>query len=280
MSISDKRFERAQESERDGWDRLWKGNRDNQANAKEYWQYYTGLMKKQANLKPGDKVLDIGCGPCGMISYLDQGQRYGLDPLIDFYLSNFDMPEEVKWEKGCGEEIPFKDSFFDIVITTNAIDHTQNPQKFMSEINRVLKEHGFLFLTVNTYSWHVRAVKVFVERMDAGDPAHPYTFTAKEVKQLLDNSGFKIVRIMDGIGDLGFWVGKGTTVKESTVISKIKANCTRAAEIRRKEGYKRLLKALISFTLLFLFRAYQWPYDSIFLALKESPLEEPSKWSV
>lgn len=269
MSVSDKRFEQAQESERDGWDKLWKDNRARQDKPKEYWQHYIGLLKEWANLKPSDKALDIGCGPYGMISYLDQGRRYGLDPLIDFYLSNFDMPKEVKWERGCGEDMPFEDSFFDVVITTNTIDHTQNPQAVLNEINRVLKEHGFLFLTVNTYSWRVRAVKVFLERIGAGDPAHPHTLTATEVKQLLNKSGFKIVRTSGGVGDLGFCTSEGSTVKASTIVSKTKASFTRAVEIRRKEGYKRLLKALISFMLIFLFRAYQWPNDSIFLAVKE-----------
>ena len=190
MAISEERFKLAQAMEQDGWNQLWKNNRARQDMAKEYWQHYIGLLKEKIDLKPSDRVLDIGCGPYGMISYLDQGQRFGLDPLMDFYLANFEMPKEVHWRAGCGEDIPYEDSFFDVVITTNTIDHTRNPQKVLSEIHRVLKEQGFLFLTVNTYSRRVKQVKAFVERIGTGDPCHPHTFIAKEVGHLIERSGF------------------------------------------------------------------------------------------
>jgi 2-polyprenyl-3-methyl-5-hydroxy-6-metoxy-1,4-benzoquinol methylase len=48
---------------------------------------------------------------------------------MDFYLSNFEMPENINWKKGVGEDIHFETEFFDLVITTNALDHTKDPKK-------------------------------------------------------------------------------------------------------------------------------------------------------
>ena len=71
MAVSHKRYRLAQESERDYWDVCWKDNQVRQDNAKEYWHDHITLLRKHVNLKPSDRLLDIGCGPCGMIAYLD-----------------------------------------------------------------------------------------------------------------------------------------------------------------------------------------------------------------
>ena len=138
-----------------------------------------------------------------MIAYLEDGDRYGLDPLLDYYTLCFDMPKEVKWVSGCGEAIPFGDNFFNVVITTNAIDHTQSPSHMLKEIYRVLGDHCLLFLTVNTYAWIATRAKLLAERMGTGDPCHPYTFSNREMRQYLHKSGFTVIEKLDGIGDWG-----------------------------------------------------------------------------
>lgn len=263
------RFEFALRSERDYWEKNWKGNRDRQASASHYWQYYMNILKAHANPKPHHKILDIGCGPCGLICYLNEGQRYGLDPLMDFYLTNFDMPQEIKWIRGYGEDIPVEDSFFDIVITTNTLDHTQNPRKLLSEVNRVLKEDGLLFLSVNTYSQGAKLAKVFLERIGRGEPTHPYFFTTTEVRHLIIESGFNVFSRLNGVGDLGVTTSRETSMKASAFIVRIKACFHEAIEIWRKENYKSFLKALIRFGFVLIFEARQYPRDFMFIAAKK-----------
>ncbi|MFC1979979.1 class I SAM-dependent methyltransferase [Chloroflexota bacterium] len=273
-ATSDKRFQLAQESERDYWENLWKGIGDRQSQANEYWQHYIGLLGKHARLRLNSKVLDIGCGPCGMINYLDLGQKYALDSLMDFYLSSFDMPKDVKWVAGRGEDIPFKDCFFDTVITTNCIEHVKNPDRVLSEINRILKENqGFLFLTVNACSWWAKYVKVFLETIGLGTPSHLHIFTATAVRQMLSRSGFTIIGILHGIGDLGVSTGGVVAMKES-IPTITRGNIVKAIDILRKEGCKTLLRRLIRLSLLNIFGASRWPRDSIFLAIKRPPVGE------
>ncbi len=97
MKVSKGRLELAQIGQRKYWEQGWKGDIDRQQEAKNHWSRLVSILKEQINLKPNDKILDIGCGPCGMINCFDIGERYGLDPLIDYYLSNFDMPRVSKW---------------------------------------------------------------------------------------------------------------------------------------------------------------------------------------
>lgn len=264
------RFESAQKAERNYWEKYWKNNRDGEARSAEYWQYYINLLRAHASPKPQHKILDIGCGPRGLICYLREGLRYGLDPLMDFYLSNFDMPKEVEWISGSGENIPAEDGFFDIVITTNAIDHTQNPRRFMSEICRVLKEDGFLFLTVNAYSGRVRLVKALLERIAQVEAAHPHFFTFAGLRQLVEESGFRVLGAFKGLGGLGVATETESTAKTSdTIIMRTKRRFHTAMEIRREEGFKSLVATSLCFAVLSVCRARERTRDSIVIAVKQ-----------
>ena len=79
--------------------------------------------------------MEIGSGPKGIINHINKSERYALDPLTDYYKNTFKLSEEIKWLKGIGEDIPFKNDYFDAVISTNTLDHTFNPQKVLEEIN-------------------------------------------------------------------------------------------------------------------------------------------------
>ena len=51
-------------------------------------------------------------------------------------------------------EIPFADEYFDIVISTEVIEHTPGPRRAVQEMHRVLKKGGTLVLTVPNKIWH------------------------------------------------------------------------------------------------------------------------------
>jgi len=51
-------------------------------------------------------------------------------------------------------EMPFEDDRFDIVISTEVIEHTVDPKKAIQEMHRVLRKEGILVLTVPNKVWH------------------------------------------------------------------------------------------------------------------------------
>ncbi len=261
MPISDERHKLAQQSEKNFWGKSLRDNPQFQDKTKrEYWQRYIDLLKRHVDLNPGDKILDIGCGPCGLINQLSQEKRYGLDSLIDYYLKEFDMPKEVNWVRGYGENIPFKDNLFDIVICTNVLDHTQDPEMVLAEINRILKEDRFLLCTVSTYSRWLKQAIVLLEKINMGDILHPYTFTSWGVEAIIKKAGFKTVGTSENIGALA---------DETRRMSpKLKNELVKALDILKRKEYKRLVKGLIRFLTLFPFRGRQEPKKSIFVAIK------------
>ena len=141
----------------------------------EYWEKYRYLPDIQSICKIGaeSEVLDVGCGICTVLHCVD-GRRFGIDPLADELTKIYTYPEGISIKKGFGENIPFADGSFDVVFCSNALDHTEDPQKTITEIHRVLKPHGHFVLTVE-----------LLEEKKVRDPAHPHSLGKEDVDSLL-----------------------------------------------------------------------------------------------
>jgi SAM-dependent methyltransferase len=140
-------------------------------------------------------VLEVGSGPVGIVSFLNASRKVAVDPLADYYgtaveLSKHRSPD-VEYLATKGEELPFEKDLFDLVIIDNVIDHVLNAEAVMSEIIRVLKPGGVLYLTVNLHpvagAWLHRLASTL--QIDRG---HPHTFTLKRIRLMLESYGLSI----------------------------------------------------------------------------------------
>ena len=114
--------------------------------------YYFDL----ANLKPGEKVLDLGSGS-GMDSFVaglhvaENGEVTGIDMTdkqIEKALNLADKNgfDNVVFKRGFIEELPFEDETFDIVVSNGVINLSADKDKVFKEISRVLKPGGRLVI--------------------------------------------------------------------------------------------------------------------------------------
>jgi SAM-dependent methyltransferase len=113
------------------------------------------IRQKLEKIKPvtsEDKILEVGSGAHGLIFGFGGGFGVGVDPLAVDYKRLFP-----KWQDNAhtiaaiGEELPFGDDSFDIVLSDNVIDHAERPTKIVEELIRVLKPGGLLYFTVNIH---------------------------------------------------------------------------------------------------------------------------------
>jgi len=150
-----------------------------------------GIVDQAANASA--RVLEIGSGPIGIVSFLRWGTCVALDPLDDFYRGNSMLTKlrrpDVTYIRGIGESLPFEASDFSLVIVDNVIDHSQTPGKILDEVHRVLTKNGVLYLMVNIHpSWgavlHRLAAAAYVDR------GHPYTFTRNGIHAFLSRHEF------------------------------------------------------------------------------------------
>jgi len=106
------------------------------------------------NLKPGMRVLDVGCAKGFLVKDLMQVcpglEAFGLD--ISRYALMHCEPEVVgRLHLGSAEELPFPDRSFDCVLSLNTVHNFPRPRaiKVMQEIERV--SGGRAFVQVDSY---------------------------------------------------------------------------------------------------------------------------------
>lgn len=201
-----RRWEIAQEAERESWENFKSLKSDStKRQLGEYWSWYLDLIGKHISFRPEWKILDVGCGPAGIINYIPVGRRFGLDPLMDFYLSNFELPYDIEWKAGTMEHIPFDTDYFDVVITTNTLDHALDPRKGLKEMYRVIRTGGFLVLTVDCYAPIHRLLRIIREKVGKGDKPHPYNFSRRQIEAMIREAGFTLLASHKGRGTMGVW---------------------------------------------------------------------------
>ena len=105
--------------------------------------------------------LDVGCGPGNFLyclkSWFKDADINGLD--ANQYLLKYagDHTSSIKLWQGSAENLPFDPETFDVVSGFHVIEHLQNPENFLSQANRILKENGLLlWATPNTESLAAR----------------------------------------------------------------------------------------------------------------------------
>lgn len=149
----------------------------------EYFNKFRFLQEiiSAANINKNSKILDIGCGIKTVLHFLPGELKIGVDPLADEYVKIYNYPEDVVIEKSFGEQLKFENNFFDIVFTTNALDHTKSPKNVVSEIYRVLRPDGYFVL-----------INELVKKDFKRDRAHPNNLEEKDILELLSGK-FNIV---------------------------------------------------------------------------------------
>jgi SAM-dependent methyltransferase len=114
----------------------------------------------------GKSLLEVGSG-IGLtvtMARLEFGaEAFGIEPSGDEYAGSLEIARTlVKGYglspdillPGVGEQIPFPDDHFDVVFSSNVLEHVQNPEAVINESIRVLKPGGIMQFVVPNYgSW-------------------------------------------------------------------------------------------------------------------------------
>ena len=96
--------------------------------------------------KHGDRVLDVGVGMGRVLAPLKEFNRYGIDISFDYLNRSRDVGIEVAFSKI--EDMPYQDASFDVVLTTDVLEHVLDLNLCTKEILRVLKPGGILIVRV------------------------------------------------------------------------------------------------------------------------------------
>ena len=108
----------------------------------------------------GKEVLDVGAGGGGKsLYYLTRGAKRvcAMDIVENYrdealaYAKRLGLDKKFSYSIADAAEMPFEDSSFDVVIMNDAMEHVRPPEKVISEVRRVLREGGRLYINFPPY---------------------------------------------------------------------------------------------------------------------------------
>lgn len=162
-------------------DRMYEGYLSDKNIAKEFVKvYFPESMSHNA------KVLDAGCG---------RGRVVAMLSLLGYDIIGFDREKDAFWHKidnnrffvADVQQIPFKDSVFDMCTNFLVLEYIPDDRKAVEEIYRVLKPNSYLVFHVTNkdnlkYKYTGRQL----------DKKHIREYTIEGITNLLESVGFKI----------------------------------------------------------------------------------------
>lgn len=108
------------------------------------------LLEKFQAIADDARVIEVGSGAHGLIFYFGTSRGVGVDPLAVSYRSLFPhWQNRAPTIAAVGEQLPFPDRSFDVVLCDNVVDHAESPSAIVAELVRILKPGGLLYFTVN-----------------------------------------------------------------------------------------------------------------------------------
>ena len=184
------------------WDK-WSKNFDKKGFRYLYFRYVQKKVISIANPRINSNFLDMGCGTGWVVCYAanllkEQGNFVGVDlseGMIAKAKENSRGLKNVTFYKASVEELPLENDYFDNIICTNSFHHYFNPKKVLSEVRRVLKHNGRIYIADPT-------TDDFIARWIDGigrkfDKAHVKQYSTQEYKQMFSEAGLQIYKKQD-----------------------------------------------------------------------------------
>jgi ubiquinone/menaquinone biosynthesis C-methylase UbiE len=157
------------------------------------------------NVRAGDRVLDLGCGDGPLTGVLGEvagtdGSVVGVDvaeaalrrararhPQLTFALAPIDGA------------LPFDDGSFDVVWSSEVIEHVADTARWLSEVRRVLVPRGRLLLTTPSHG-RLRLAIGGIERYSEPLGDHLHLYSARSLRELLTDFGFAVTELRGAAG--------------------------------------------------------------------------------
>jgi ubiquinone/menaquinone biosynthesis C-methylase UbiE len=165
----------------------------------EYLRDTQSKLLFSLGIKKNVHFLDIGCGTgyamgeaAKLIDF--KGQFYGIDlstKMVEKAKRNFQGRNNFHFLVANAESIPLHDNYFDIIICTNSFHHYLHPDKALSEMHRLLKSGGRIYILDPTAdNWIIKILDI---TMKLKEPEHVKFYSTSEFKRIFKSAGLKYV---------------------------------------------------------------------------------------
>ncbi len=153
--------------------------------------------------RQGLSHLDLGCGLGYFMAKMAQ-RKYktsGVDISKSFLdiaekkLKYWNLPYERLIEADLQKYIDLPGGSYDIITSTDVIEHIGRPKLFLRQIHRLLSREGKVFITTNNFLSIWGLEKLIKERLFFRKCFHPIDnwFTLFSLKKIIEECGFRII---------------------------------------------------------------------------------------
>ena len=167
----------------------WK-NHDRNSMAEREFRTITYLLKVfyGFELKKGSNILDLG-----------SGDQFLMNEFKKRGISYFSLDiKDLDFEK---DKFSFESNKFDLVISLAVLEHLKNPDLFLEESRRVLKNESYLFLSTPNWKY---SKDIFYD-----DVTHVKPYSPESLNEILCIKNFKDVKIMPNLRCKSKWWYEG-----------------------------------------------------------------------
>lgn len=162
-----------------------------------------------AGVRPGDRVLDVGCGPGYFARMLavaagPDGSAVGMDAapeMVEYAARRARRIANCRFQPGAAEAIPFADGSFDVVVSSLVMHHLPDADRAraVGEMRRVLRPGGTLLLADYQPAEGASGLHARLSRLG---PAREMRHRVSPLEPLIAEAGFAELRS----GDVPPWL--------------------------------------------------------------------------
>ena len=128
-----------------------------------------------ANVRSGQRVLDVGCGPgaltAELVARLGSSAVWAIDPSASFVAAICDRFPQVSVQRGVAEQLPFADRTFDAALAQLVVHFMADPAGGLAEMARVTRRGGLVAACVWDHAGGSGPLAAFWQAVHDLDPA-------------------------------------------------------------------------------------------------------------
>lgn len=154
------------------------------------FSFFHQVMFLVRNLPMNAKVVDIGCGNGNLLKLIHSHRPdlhlYG----CDIWDVRKDLPDYINFNQNSWSDSWFKDNFFDLVLSTQVLEHLSNAFDFYEECFRICKKWWVCYVDVPS----PRTLFLYDRANFFNDPTHIKPYTKVSLRRLSFLSWFETLK--------------------------------------------------------------------------------------
>lgn len=153
------------------------------------------LLDSFEKYRQNNRILDVGCGEGWILELaMKKGwQAYG----TEFSSKAIEICEKkgIKMYSGVLQSEKIREKDFDVIVSSETIEHINNPREELANIHQLLRKGGIFYITTPNFNSYLRRMmkdKYAIIKY----PEHLSYYTTTTLNKLLKETGFSKARLM------------------------------------------------------------------------------------